>query len=419
MPARLFVNASIFDGTGADCRPGEVLVEGNRISAVAHDGEHIDVHRAEVVLDAGGATLMPGLVEPHAHLTFPSAVDRRVEQFFPPVEEHVFYTAHNAKTLLDYGFTAALSGSALRPPIEVKLRDEIAAGFLPGPRLKAASGERAPDGARIEHGNDDAGEAVRTFCTEMIALGVDSLKFILSGAGSVLPDNFDTLVYSDAELAIASELARAANVNLLGHAYNSESIRLAIRHGFNALYHCNFADEATLDLMAEHKAEYMVVPAVGIIVAGLTRQHEFSANALERSPEAQRGLKMIHEAQLELLPKLRSRGIRVLPGGDYGFAHNPHGRNAWEFELFVDLFGFRPNEVLAAATRDGAALFGHADDLGLVKAGYLADLLLVDGNPLEDIRLLQDRDRILMVMKDGAIHRRADHLTERPALATA
>ena len=417
MSATLFVNTSIFDGSGAGLFPGEVLVDGNRIAAVARNGERIDRQRAADVIDAGGATLMPGLVEPHAHLTFPSAVDRIVATFFPPLEEHAFYTAHNAKTLLDYGFTSALSGGATRPALEVKLRDEIAAGFLPGPRLKASSSERNPDGTR--RGHADGPEDVRTFCREMIALGVDSLKLVLSGSGSILAKNFETNAYTDAELAAASEVAHAANVNLLGHAYSSESIRMALRHGFTAIYHCNFADEATLDLMAAQKSSYFVVPAVGIIVAGLTRQNEFSPTAPERTPEAQEGLKLIHEAQLQLLPKLRERGIRVLPGGDYGFAHNPHGRNAWEFELFVDLFGYAPNEVLSAATHDGAALMNLGDRLGLVKEGYLADLLLVAGNPLEDIRLLQNKDRIVMVMKDGAFHRRAAALAPAALAATA
>jgi imidazolonepropionase-like amidohydrolase len=413
MSAILFVNAAIFDGSGADLYPGEVLIEGNRITAVARDGERIDRQRVADVVDAAGATLMPGLVEPHAHLTFPSAVDRIVPTFFPPIEEHAFYTAHNAKTLLDYGFTSALSGGATRPALEVKLRDEIAAGFLPGPRLKASSSERNPDGTR--RGHADGPEDVRTFCREMIALGVDSLKLVLSGSGSIIPKNFDELAYTDAELAAASEVAHEANVNLLGHAYNSESIRMALRHDFRAIYHCNFADDATLDLMAAQKSSYFVVPAVGIIVAGLTRQNEFSPTAPERTPEAQEGLKMIHEAQLQLLPKLRERGIRVLPGGDYGFAHNPHGRNAWEFELFVTMFGYTPSEVLAAATRDGAALMNYSDRIGLIKEGYLADVLLVAGNPLDDIRLLQDKDRIVIVMKDGAFHRRA--IERSPALA--
>jgi imidazolonepropionase-like amidohydrolase len=398
----LFTRAMIFDGSGADLIPGEVLVEGDRIAAVARGAEHLPREGAALV-DAGGATLMPGLIEPHAHLTFTSAVDRIVPTFMPPVEEHVFYTAHNAKTLIDYGFTSAFSGGATRPGIEVKLRDEIAKGFLPGPRLKASSFERSIDGNRPGYGRGV--EEVEKFCREMIALGVDSMKFILSGAGSVLPEHFDELTYSEPELEAASALAREAGVNLLGHAYSSASIRLAIRHGFHAIFHCNFADEATLDLMAANSAKFFVVPAVGIIVAGLTRRDEILPGAIEQRPEAVEGLRMIHEAQLRLLPEMRKRGVRVLPGGDYGFAHNPHGRNAWEFELFVEKFGFTPAEVLVAATKHGGAVMGMAGELGLIKAGYRADILLVEGDPLRDIALLQNRDRFLAIMKDGAFHK--------------
>jgi imidazolonepropionase-like amidohydrolase len=404
MSAILLTKLTVFDGTGAAPFPGEVLIEGNRIAAVARGAGQIDRSRAAEIIDAANATLMPGLVEPHAHLTFTSAVDRIVPTFMPPVEDHVFYVAHNAKTLLDYGFTSAFSGGATRPAIEVKLRDEIAKGFLPGPRIKAASFERSVDGNRRGYGQGV--DEMKKFCREMIELGVDSMKFILSGAGSVIPKNFDQLAYAEPELEAASEMARDSGIKLLGHAYNSESIRMAIRHGFHAIFHCNFADEATLDLMEANKDKFFVVPAVGIIVAGLTRRDQLLPGAIEQSEEALAGLQTIHDAQLRVLPAMRKRGIRVLPGGDYGFAHNPHGRNAWEFELFVTQFGFSPVEVLVGATRHGGEIMGMGDRLGLVKEDYLADLIAVDFDPLKNIALFQDRNRITMIMKDGKFHKR-------------
>ena len=405
MPAILIRNVSIFDGTGTPSFPGEALIENERIAAVARGGERIAAPGAEIV-DGGGGTLMPGLVEPHAHLTFTSSVDRIVPSFMPPVEEHVFVTAHNAKTILDYGYTSAFSGGATRPQIEVRLRDEIARGFLPGPRIKAASFERAVDGNRQGYGHGVT--EVEKFCTEMIALGVDSMKFILSGAKSVIPQHFDEMAYSESEVAAAARLAREHGVNLLGHAYNSASIRLAIEHGFRAIFHCNFADEPTLDLMERHKDEFFVVPAVGIIEAGLKNHAEMSEHAIERQPEAQEGLRQIDEGQRKVIPEMRKRGIRVLPGGDYGFAHNPHGRNAWEMELFQSKFGFAPAEILAAATRDGAALMGMGDALGLVKPGYIADLILVAGDPLRDIRLLQDKAALTHIMQAGRFYKRPE-----------
>jgi len=410
MAATLITNVSVFDGASAALFPGEVLIENERVRAVARGGERLAAPGAEIV-DGGGGTLMPGLIEPHAHLTFTCAVDRIVPSFMPPIEEHVFVTAHNAKTILDYGYTSAFSGGATRPQIEVRLRDEIARGFVAGPRIKAASFERAVDGSRQGYGQGVA--EVEKFCDEMIALGVDSMKFILSGAKSVIPQHFDEMAYTESEIAAAARLAKEKGVNLLGHAYNSASIRLAIEHGFRAIFHCNFADEETLDLMERHKSEFFVVPAVGIIEAGLKNQAEMTESAIERQAEAQQGLKQIDEGQLRVVPEMRKRGIRVLPGGDYGFAHNPHGRNAWEMELFVKKFGFTAAETLAAATHGGAALMGMADTLGLVKPGYIADLLVVAGDPLKDIRLLQNKTAITHIMQGGRFYKQPQ-ASQRP-----
>lgn len=403
MTATVITNVSIFDGSGAPLFPGAVLIEGERIKTVAKGDARIDAPGAEVI-DGKGGTLMPGLIEPHTHLTFTCAVDRKVPTFMPPVEDHVFFTAHNAKTILDHGYTSAFSGGATRPLIEVKLRDEIAQGFQPGPRLKAASFERAVDGSRQGYGQGVA--EVEKFCREMIGIGVDSMKFILSGAKSVIPQHFDEMAYTDGEIDVAARLAKENGINLVGHAYSSESIRLAIRYGFRAIFHCNFADEATLDLMEKHKSEFFVVPAVGIIEAGLKNHDEMSEHAIERQPEAQIGLKQIDEGQRHVIPEMRKRGIRVLPGGDYGFAHNPHGRNAWEMELLQDKFGLEPAEILAAATRDGGALMGMGDELGLIKPGYIADLLILDGDPVRDIRILQNKAALTHILQAGKFYKR-------------
>ena len=404
MSSVIFSNIRIFDGTGVPSVPGEVKVEGNRISAVARDsGARIARDGAEVI-DGQGGTLMPGMVEPHLHLTFPTSVDRVVRTFMPPPEEHELHVVHNAKVLLDHGFTSAFSGGATRPSIEVKVRDDIAAGLIPGPRLKAASFERNVAGERSEYGQGV--EEVRKFAREMIDLGVDTMKLVLSGRGSIIPRHFHELSYDAAELDAVAQMANEAGVKLAAHAYSAESIQLAIRHGFHAIYHCNFADEPTLDLMEQHRDRYFVAPAVGIIVAGIERRELITEQMPEHAAEALEGLRMIRAAQREVIPKMRKRGIRVLPGGDYGFPHNPHGTNAWDAELFVKDYGFAPAEALRALTQYGGLIMGMGDELGLVKEGYLADLLLIDGDPVQDIAVLQDRNRLKVIMQEGRFHKR-------------
>jgi len=419
MTATLITNIAIFDGTGTPSFPGEVLIENARIKAVAQGGDaRIDAPGAQLI-DGEGGTLMPGLIEPHAHLTFPNAIDRLVRSFLPQPEEHAYITAHNARTLLDYGYTSAFSGGATNPRVEVKLRDEIAAGFLPGPRLKAASFERSVQGnsGRNSHSSGPGIEELEKFCREMIELGVDSFKFIVSGAGSVFPQNFDKLAYTPDELARAAQIAKENGKSLLGHCYSSDSIKLAIQYGFDAIYHCNFADAETLDLMEKHKDEFVVVPANGIIEAGLTKAELIPEGAPERHPDARHGLEMIDEGQRRVIPEMRKRGIRVLPGGDYGFAHNPHGREAWELELFQRKFGYEPREILSAATHGGAWLMRMTDEIGLVKPGFIADLLVVAGDPLRDITLLQNKDALRLIMKEGKLHKLSLGMTSRRAAA--
>jgi imidazolonepropionase-like amidohydrolase len=115
--------------------------------------------------------------------------------------------------------------------------------------------------------------------------------------------------------------------------------------------------------------------------------------------------------------KMHRRGIRVLPGGDYGFAWTPHGTNAKDLEYFVDMVGMTPMETLLAATKHGGAIMGQPGELGQIKPGYLADVILVDGDPVANIRILQDRKRILAVMKDGTFFRAPEMTPQRARLA--
>ena len=151
----LFTNVRIFDGSGAPSFPGEVRVSGNRIAAVARGGERLDRTGARARSTAMAAHLMPGIVEAHAHLTWPSSVERVINSMRLPIEEHVLVTAQNARITLDHGFTSAYSAGSLGERIEPVLRDMIDAGFLPGPRLRASALEKGAEGVMgVPEGHD-------------------------------------------------------------------------------------------------------------------------------------------------------------------------------------------------------------------------------------------------------------------------
>ena len=410
MPQTLFTNVAIFDGSGKLPEPGEVLVEDKRIKAVVTGTQSIPRAGAELV-DGGGATLMPGLIESHAHLSWPSSVGRLFTTRTLPPEEHMLITAHNARVTIDHGYTSAYSAGALGQRFEVALKREIEGGWLPGPRLKASSLERAPgDGVfgaprTTEEHHGRGPDAMRAFIKSSAESGIDSVKLLLSGDDNFTPNGSQDILYSDEEVAAAGEQARESGIWLACHAQAAAAVKLGVRHGFRAIYHCSYADEEALDMLEAKKQDVFVGPAIGLAYAATCADQSIGL------PQAQveRGHRIL-DLQCKLIPLMRKRGIRVLPGGDYGFPHNPIGRNARDLELFVSLLGYQPEEVLMAATKWGGELMGMGGELGQIRAGFLADLLLVRGDPVKNITILQERDNLLMIMKDGQYHKRLSGL---------
>jgi imidazolonepropionase-like amidohydrolase len=421
----LFVNGLVFDGSGAPAVPGDVVVRGNKIESVRIGGGTV-AEPGDQVIDCRGSTVLPGMVESHSHLTFPSAVGHIDPSFNPPLDvsffhhmptpdEHLGIARRNAKILLDHGFTSAYSAGSLTPvPTEVWLRDEIAAGATPGPRMRAASFER--DNNPVQMGPDGpkpkavGPAAVRDFIRAQAAIGFDAVKLLLSNDDVFVEGGSQITQYSAEEAAAAGEQARESGVWLNCHAQAAESIKLAVRNGFRSIYHCTYADAEAVDLLEEHKDSIFLSPAIGIMWANVYEGAEYG---IDTAMAEKMGSVKALAAMTALYPELRKRGLRVLPGGDYGFPNNPIGRNARDLELFVKLFGYSPLEALRATTLYG----GQVMDLpvGRLTPGYLADVLVVSGEPTEDVTVLQDTDNLLAIMQDGAFHKLAERLTPQPA----
>ncbi len=405
MSRTLFYDVMIFDGSGAGLFPGSVLVEGNRIAAVVPGDEAFDAPDVDVI-NGKGHTLMPGMVEAHAHLTWPSSIDRVINAMKVPLDEHVAVTENNARITLDAGYTSAYSAGSLGEAIEPALRDRINAGAIPGPRLRASALEKGAEGVMgVPEGHDPTHDrdipGLIAYVKRMKAQGCDTIKFLMSSDEAFQRGGAQILMYSEEETQAIGQAARDAGVWLACHAQAAEAVKRAVRAEFRAIFHCTHADEEALDLLEAHKDRHFVAPAPGLLYARCYEAQDFGIGPEEAVAMGARGGL---DAMIRLIPEMKKRGIRVLPGGDYGFPYNVIGRNARDLQIFVEQFGFSPAEALVAATRQGGELMDM--EVGLVKAGMLADLLLVEGNPLEDITLLQDKRKIPVVMKDGAFHRR-------------
>ncbi|NIE64793.1 amidohydrolase family protein [Burkholderia sp. Ax-1719] len=409
MAGIVFNNVRVFDGSGSAPFPSQVRIEGNRIDALAAPGAPSLAQPDDDIYEGGGATLMPGLVEAHAHLSWPSSVEKFVPGMALPPEELVLTTARNARILLDHGFTSAYSAGSLSKRVEVALREQIETGGMPGPRLVASSIERTPpvaaDEQALNPGEVDphgvGPDAIRAFVRSCADMGARSVKFLLSGEDALQPGASQQLLYSEEEARAAGEQAAESNVWLAAHAQAGEAVKMALRNGFRVLYHCTYADEEALDMLEAARDRIFVAPAIGIIQATLDANPppHFDMTHMKQSAAE------VRELQQRLVPELRRRGVRVLPGGDYGFPFNPNGRNARDLQLFVELFGYTPAQALHAATALGGELMGLEGELGRIAPGYLADLLLVDGDPTVDVAILQDKQRLTAIMKDGRFHK--------------
>jgi imidazolonepropionase-like amidohydrolase len=193
------------------------------------------------------------------------------------------------------------------------------------------------------------------------------------------------------------------------------SVKRALKCGVDVIYHCEQTDEEGLDLLEAARDRIFTGPAIGLIYNTI---HEASEFGITDAMVERLGMRRVLESSSRVYNELRRRGVRVVIGGDYGFAWTPQGTNARDLEHFVNFFGYSPAEALMCATRVGGEIMGMGDELGLIRDGYLADLLLVDGDPTRDVRIMQDRDRLLMIMKDGVMHKHPrDARRLRPGVA--
>jgi len=409
----LFTNVRILDGTGAPPVAGSVLVEGNRIKAVGRSAASIAPGAAAgqaTVIDGAGATLMPGMCEAHTHFSWNDAATLAGIQRMP-LEEHVLWCAKVAKRYLEAGFTSCVGAACAKPRLDVVTRNAINAGQIPGPRYLAASQEITVPGGlgdetlphlpfpEFSFGvNVNSADEMRKVVRMFLKYGVDSIKLNLSGDNFTPDSPAETTWMSDAEVHAAMEEVRVRGKRGTAHARSAASVKQALRHGIDVIYHASYTDEETLDMLEAAKERVFVAPGIAILYAMLWEAERFG---ITHAKACAMGYDREWDHALESLKAMHKRGVRVLFGGDYGFAMTPHCQNSRDLEFFVKYLGFTPAEAIRCATVYGGQIMMRGHELGAIREGWLADLLLVDGDPLANLAILRDPKRLLAVMKDG------------------
>jgi imidazolonepropionase-like amidohydrolase len=412
----LFLNAKLIDGNGGEpVENAAVLVEDTKITKVGKTTDFPEGMDGNLrILDLGGRTLMPGLIEGHFHISFWGVRELPDLDLKLPAERTTVYAVKNAELALRCGYTGVASAGALHR-IDVTIRDMVNEGVIPGPRMAASGRDICATSGMLDWnpsfwklGMDglaifaDGVDEVRRAVRQNIKEGCDVIKLYVTGEGLLRPGvPPEETMYSFEEIAVAVDEAHKRNRQIAAHVRGNDGVKLCVEAGIDVLEHATYADDEAVEMIAAKKDEIFVVPGLGyhwgILEKGVACGIPPEVMALTEYQEE-------WELGCVAMEKLKNAGVRVVPGGDYGFVWCPHGEYAKDIELFVTDMGFSPMEAIVAATKHGAELLRMEYLCGTIEEGKCADILVVDGDPLENIAILQDRSKLDLVMKDGKVY---------------
>ncbi len=396
--------ARLIDGRGgAALTPGMVRVDGERIVAV---GARVEVPPGATLIDLGDATLLPGLIDLHTHLTNRMGVHWEDGLVSTTPAHDALWGAYNARLTLLAGFTTCRDMGPTWPYVDIDLRKAIEQGAVPGPRLLVAGAYVSSTGGAgdarqfspyvdvplanyLADGPDAVTKAVRTHLKQ----GADFIKILATGAvlSKGIPPGAQQ--YSDAEIEAAVVEARRWGRVVAAHAHGAGGIKAAIRLGVRTVDHGSELDDEAVALLKRSRDTFYVptlYTSEYVITEGA--RNGIPASEIERS-------RQIRDRKMEGFRRALSAGLPI------GFATDaaviPHGQNAHELVVRTSL-GESPMSALMAATRLNAEIIGWSDRVGTLEVGKLADIVAVPGDPLRDIRVME---RVGFVMKGGIVYR--------------
>ncbi len=399
----LLKNLNLFSGTRNDAlKNAAIWVAGSKIKFAGSFEALPEMPQATVEKDLSGKFVMAGMTETHAHLSFADASPFAIGETL--VEEATLTAVRNARLMLGSGFTSAVSfGSTYK--IDVALRDAISQGSVIGPRLLAAGRDLGATASNVDSGGGlsqiaDGPWALRKAVREQRKIGVDVVKIFIDGEAINKQNPPGELSFTDEEVSAAVAEAHRRGMRVACHARSAAAVKQAVRAEVDFIGHANYLDQEAVDMLHEKKDSIFVGPAIAWEVSYLEKCESIGVT---RETVIAQGYQKEIDATIETVAKLREAGIKLVVGGYYGISIAPHGTYAKDLEYFVDLFGMSNAEAILCATKNGGLAFDPYGSVGTIEEGSLADLLIVDGDPLSDIRVLQDHSK-LQIMKNGVLY---------------
>ena len=398
---KVFTGATLIDGTGAKpIEDASIIVEDEKIKEV---GKALDAPRDAEVIDVAGRTLMPGLIDSHVHLCSNGDPDiMRMIQY--PMGMLQLFGYRNALNELEAGFTTVRDMGAPHG-FALSLRQAVKAGVVRGPRVVAAgkvismtgghadfhlaSGVSYTGMSRIADGVADCRKAAR----EQLRDGADFVKICSSGGVMSPTDPVDTPQFTLEEIEAIVYEAACVGRTVASHAHGATGIKNAVLAGVKTIEHGSLVDDEAVELMAQRGCFHVPTLVAGWNIVQQGKEAGIPAYAVDKAEE------IAYEVRKNAMRSHRG-GVKVAMGTDAGTPFNRHGGNAQEITHLVDA-GFTPMEAIVAATKTGSECIGLENQVGTLEPGKLADIIVVDGDPLKDIKVLEDKAKILLVLKGG------------------
>ena len=408
---RYITGGTLIDGTGAAARPLHWLeFDGDRIAGVAAGpGPARPLPpNAQVVCDATGKTVMPGLIDAHCHISYGVARGIEEQDLFGSAEYRAIRGVYHARNVLQAGVTS-FSDPGGSWFVAVAVRDAIRAGLFAGPRMSAASRYMSTHAALTDYfpswvGAPRSGVGVLTEgqaqmlseVRDQVKNGVDFIKIAASGESAILtPGGGSVPAFRAEELRLIVDEVHRLGRRVTAHARNGQAVADCIEAGIDWIMHADFMDQPVADRLAA--SGIPCCPAL-TFVANVAEWGHIAGCSQSRIDRFRRDL----DKAVTNLGYAWRNGVTMMCGTDTGFAVTPYGEwHARELELFVSLLGMSPLQAITCGTRNAAMTIDPACSMGTLETGKLVDVLVIDGDPLADIRILQDRTRLAAIFLGG------------------